>query len=170
MMAEKFSHSFSQQQQKMRINEFKWDYGSALSEPTPRALFGLMVAVFRSSSAVRPRPGWQRNVIYFHFDATDAATQIQRSVILTFELKCKFWRMCARCAPRVGSSAGRMPSPRLTTSYGKWATYPPIYSMRYNRKYTCAYAPSTYDHINQYTSTYVLLFAYVRMCDVSSGT
>lgn len=66
----------------------------ALSEPTPRALFGLMVAVFRSSSAVRPPrplPGWQRNVIYFHFDATNAAaTQIRRSVILTFELKCKF--------------------------------------------------------------------------------
>lgn len=66
------------------------DYGSALSEPTPRALSGLMVAVFRSSGAVRSRHGWQRNVIYFHFDATDSATQIRRSVILTFELKCKF--------------------------------------------------------------------------------
>lgn len=66
----------------------------ALDEPTPRALFGLMVAVFRSSSAVRPSPARlaaQRNVIYFHFDATNAAaTQIRRSVILTFELKCKF--------------------------------------------------------------------------------
>lgn len=155
MMAEKFPHSFSQQQQKMRINEFKWDYGSALSEPTPQALFGLMVAVFRSSGAVRSRHGWQRNVIYFHFDATDSATQIRRSVILTFELKCKFWRMCARCAPRVGSSAGRMlplplplpsPSPRLTTCYGKWATYPPTHT-------ACVTIGNTHVHTPQVHTT-----------------
>lgn len=148
----------------------------ALDEPTPRALFGLMVAVFRSSSAVRPAPlpGWQRNATWFIFISMPPMPPPPK-----FDAPSSWhsnWNAnsdeCAHVA-RLGSvhrlEGCRRRRRRLTTFYGKWATYPPTYGMGYNRKYTCAYAPSTYDHINQYTSTYVLLFAYVRMCDMSRG-
>lgn len=150
MMAEKFSHSFSQQQQKMRINEFKWDGAGWAHAPGSLWLNGGCVSeqqwfIFISMPPMPPPP---------KFDAPSSWHSN--------------WNAnsdeCAHVA-RLGSvhrlEGCRRRRRRLTTFYGKWATYPPTYGMGYNRKYTCAYAPSTYDHINQYTSTYVLLFAYV---------
>lgn len=56
MMAEKFSHSFSQQQQKMRINEFKMGLRPR-PRPVPQAPFWLNGGYARlRAEAVRSRP------------------------------------------------------------------------------------------------------------------
>jgi len=70
---------------------FFWLNGGYVSSRTERGAFAVCHSMSSSS-----------NVIYFHLDtdaeadadaaadATVTATQFQRSVILTFELKCKF--------------------------------------------------------------------------------